>query len=87
MSIFIFCQSPGLLYDTVPGLPSKTSRVGDLYLRGLTASFVLLGIGLQERQEHVGPGCFGRDVVGVGGGSGRSGRSAIGTVAPYWVPK
>jgi len=69
-SEFLFpCQHAGSLHDTIPALPSKTTRVGDLHLRGLMVNPVLLCIGLRERQEHVGPGHVGTDVTGIVGGT------------------
>jgi len=54
----------------MPALPPKTSRIGDLHLRGLMVNPVLLCIGLRERQEHVGLGHVGTDVTGIVGGGG-----------------
>lgn len=60
-----------LCYSTIPYrlFHQKTSIVGELHLRGLTVNAVLLGISLQERQEHVVLSHFG-GVVDDGGKSG-----------------
>jgi hypothetical protein len=73
-NFYSFCQPVRLLHDTIPILPSKTCAVGGLLLRSLMVSFVLWNIGLQERQERVGPSHSTRsDIVGIGGGGRRNG--------------
>jgi len=65
-NIYSFCQPAGLLHDTTPIPPSKSSRVG------LVVSLGIWDIDLQERQERV---CVGRsrsDVASLSGGGGRS---------------
>jgi hypothetical protein len=72
VNFYLFCPPAGLLHDSVPTLPSKSSIV--LLLRALLASLVLWNIDLQKRRERVSLSLCRSDVADVGGG-GRRNRS------------
>jgi len=55
--VYLFCQPAGLLHDTTPNPPSKSSRVGS------SGEPRLWYIGLQERQEYVCVSLSGRELA------------------------